>query len=232
MPSSNDRPDGLANTNTNAHDNISTDARRDRALQIRVVLEAALRSDDARPPPPPNESNNPLDHASVSPAQRAELYTLACDICFERWDGLTPADAARIAVQYCCRDERANAVVSVGQEGIASEQQEQQERVCKEPSKLACGHIFGKECLREWLRTSSACPMCRRRVVPVWVEYQERRRAERGQEGGAELGITEEEDGNDDDDDDDDAEENDDDDDDDDDDNEVYEHFPLPNMEH
>ena len=36
----------------------------------------------------------------------------------------------------------------------------------EEPVRLACSHIIGSSCLRQWLLTSTTCPFCRRDLLP------------------------------------------------------------------
>ncbi|GMG20905.1 unnamed protein product [Ambrosiozyma monospora] len=33
------------------------------------------------------------------------------------------------------------------------------------PVVMPCGHIFGRSCLREWLKTHSSCPLCRNKIT-------------------------------------------------------------------
>lgn len=35
------------------------------------------------------------------------------------------------------------------------------------PVKLICGHIFGRECITQWLQERDSCPKCRAHVAPV-----------------------------------------------------------------
>lgn len=38
------------------------------------------------------------------------------------------------------------------------------------PVRLACGHVFGKDCIAIWLARSATCPLCRRQLFkPPWV---------------------------------------------------------------
>ena len=34
----------------------------------------------------------------------------------------------------------------------------------------ACGHVFGRECITEWLHTSTTCPMCRISLEPPLLD--------------------------------------------------------------
>jgi hypothetical protein len=40
---------------------------------------------------------------------------------------------------------------------------------------LACGHIFGGECLKEWLSQNSTCPSCRRDATKQYADSWQRR---------------------------------------------------------
>ena len=46
----------------------------------------------------------------------------------------------------------------------------------QEPRVLECGHSFHKECLEQWLRQNSSCPICRRVVVVDSLAQLETRR--------------------------------------------------------
>lgn len=35
------------------------------------------------------------------------------------------------------------------------------------PAELPCGHVFGRSCLNEWLKTNISCPLCRQKVEEV-----------------------------------------------------------------
>lgn len=51
--------------------------------------------------------------------------------------------------------------------------------------KLPCGHLFHRECLRQWLQRQQNCPTCRTSLLDP---PSDRNRRERGAERGAERG--------------------------------------------
>ncbi|GME27067.1 uncharacterized protein HO173_012361 [Neofusicoccum parvum] len=91
----------------------------------------------------PFDTTRCFTDATISDLQK--YASTICDICQDRFGGLSAEDIRRISP-----DEAANI--------------DGDPHVCARPSKLACGHVFGRECLKRWLDTSNTCPICRDEV--------------------------------------------------------------------
>lgn len=53
--------------------------------------------------------------------------------------------------------------VAKGKEDADSKEKEKEEYV-HVPVKMPCGHVFGRTCLHEWLKTNNSCPLCRDKI--------------------------------------------------------------------
>ncbi|KAK9365935.1 hypothetical protein V1509DRAFT_320168 [Lipomyces kononenkoae] len=81
-------------------------------------------------------------------------------------------EAEEDAATYSERQQRESTPSKENQD--TSPQSEASEHV---PLQMPCGHIFGKNCLKEWLTTSTTCPLCR-----TAIEAEPLRRSQ--QQGG------------------------------------------------
>ncbi|KAK0612696.1 ERAD-associated E3 ubiquitin-protein ligase hrd1 [Lasiodiplodia hormozganensis] len=107
---------------------------------------------------------------AVDKAELQEKGSVGCDICYERWHWAAPEDGERVAPGKATMFGKNGE--ATGEEGEEGEEEEDEaaaaaavDRVCQEPRKLPCGHIFGKECLTDWLARKDTCPACRRKVA-------------------------------------------------------------------
>ncbi|KAI6241008.1 RING-type domain-containing protein [Aphelenchoides fujianensis] len=46
-----------------------------------------------------------------------------------------------------------------------------QNRCTSRGVKLSCGHIYGEQCLRNWLEEQNICPLCRKEVIMKYTRY-------------------------------------------------------------
>ncbi|KAF4544617.1 Zinc finger RING-type protein [Lasiodiplodia theobromae] len=102
--------------------------------------------------------------AVVDKTELQEKGSVGCDICYERWHWATSEDVERVAPGKATMFGE-NEEATGEEEDEAAAVAAAAARVCQEPRKLPCGHIFGKECLTDWLARKDTCPACRRKVA-------------------------------------------------------------------
>ncbi|KAF2761954.1 hypothetical protein EJ05DRAFT_190464 [Pseudovirgaria hyperparasitica] len=111
-----------------------------------------------------------------------------CNICFDPFQTTAPGPKQRLGIACLERSghESPRPASQHHSSSIAVPSRDQR------PVQVPCGHIFGKDCLEDWLRMSNQCPMCRRnmcqredgyRISVGYLDEMERRDVRIGYDG-------------------------------------------------
>lgn len=132
--------------------------------QIAITVTAFFYfNSDPRPLPPfPNTPPETCIQRATLADIRAYAGSDDCPICLRRLAGINDEEESAGAAP-----EDDGAETAPARPDDDGGQEEDQQARCEEPSKLVCGHVFGRECLVAWLPGKWTCPLCRRMAERV-----------------------------------------------------------------
>ncbi|KAK7205828.1 hypothetical protein BZA70DRAFT_277153 [Myxozyma melibiosi] len=141
--------------------------------------------------------NNPFEFFEEPPKPRASKNAVAalkdvdldaipeadrtCSICFEPYSA--GKNGPKQAESKCAHDEehddeaKATADAAATESAAPADEKKAEAEDDHAPLQMPCGHIFGRSCLKEWLASSTTCPLCRTAIEAEAQEAQEPRQS-------------------------------------------------------